>query len=349
MQPEQAEQPPGKPAFPTPGYVDCLQQCLLARGEAHPAELLMGVSGETFRFLYDQAEPERGLVTVAHNPLRAAAGALGYDSEVYSAEEPEAALDLLWERLESFPAIMRLDGDWAVVARGEEGRFAVTSADGRMRSMDRGRLGKAWAAEPGLLELGLPAWYFFQLGEKQREPDHKDSALGSIRRGIRLMTRHAKVNGCAPGLLAYEDLQRALLRPRRDARQWRLELAKFVRWQDAPLAFGAGSRRAAAAYLRLVEEHFDDDTKEHLRKAARRYDRIADGLAGLPRVDAGLVPPLDVENAAPLNPEERRAVRQFSGVRRKAARHLKKLHRIEQEAIDDLRRALDTVERKKQQ
>jgi len=311
----------------------------------------MGLSGETFRLLFDQADPERGMHTVAHNPLRAVAGALGYDCEVHSTDDPASALDLLTERLEAGPAIMRLEEQWVVVDRepGAGGGFRVTAAQGKTETWDRERIQSGWGQEPGLLELGLAGHYLFQLGEKQRDPDHRDAAVGSIRRGIRLMTRRAKVNGCAAGLAAYEDMQRAFRRPRRDPWQWRLDLSKFLRWRGAPLAAAAGSRHAANRFLQLIAEHFEPDTREHLGKAAQKYERVAEMLEHLPELPAHLVPPLDRESHEPLSPEERRAVRAFAGIRRKSARVLKRAHRLEQEAVDELRRALDTVDRKKNQ
>ena len=345
----QAELLSDQPALASPGYVDCLRHCLRGRGDDYPKPYIMGICGETFRFLYDQTDPERGLSVVAHNPLRAGASALGYDSEIYCQPELEPALDLLWEQLQGGPAIMHLGEQWAVVARAPEGRPAFTVAMPGQESADweRPTLAAAWQREPGLLELGLPGYYFFQLGEKQREPDYRDASLGSLRRGIRLMMRQAKVNGCAAGLAAYEDLQRAFRRPRRDPRQWRMELDKFLRWRALPVAYAVGSRQAASRYLALVEEHFEEETRQHLRKAASKYERVAGMLARLPELPAELVPPLDRASNEPFTPEERRAMRAFSGIRRRAARCFKKAHRLEQEALDDLRRVLDSVERQK--
>jgi len=342
------EPPPATPTPSSTGYVACLGVCLDLVGDPQPRELLMGVSGEGFKLLYDHTDPTRALDTVAHNPLRAAASALGYDSEVHWHAEPHAALDLLQEKLEAGPVIVRLGGEWAVVSRGESG-LQRTDSRGHTVQVGPSDLLAAWQPEPGLLELGLPGYYFFQLGAKQREPDQKDAALGSIRRGVRLMIRRAKVGTCSSGLAAYEDMQRSLRRPRRGARNWRLELAKFLRWQDGPLEHAAGSRHAVADYLRLVEKHFEPETREHLSKAARKYQRISEAFAALPRLDPTLVPPFDPDSDQPLSAQERRAIRAFSGVRRRCARMLRKIQRLEQEAIDELNRSIDTVERLKRE
>src|SRR3990170_2911494 len=100
------------------GYVDCLWYCLQRRGEARSEYELMGLSGESFRFFFNQQDPYLGLQVVSHNPLRAVASALGYDCDLAHHQEVAQALDALCAALrdQPGPAIVHTRDGWTVVA-----------------------------------------------------------------------------------------------------------------------------------------------------------------------------------------------------------------------------------------
>jgi hypothetical protein len=115
-----------------------LLHCLRRRGEKVSVEQVMGLSGESFRLFFNRQDPDQGVYVVAHNPLRAASSALGYDPNVLSATDFAPAVEQLRQSLEEGkgPPILHGRLDWVVVesydpASGEYGPAAEGSVGRR--------------------------------------------------------------------------------------------------------------------------------------------------------------------------------------------------------------------------
>ncbi|UCH36132.1 MAG: hypothetical protein JSV65_07190 [Armatimonadota bacterium] len=328
------------------GYVNCIQYCLEQRGDPRPKALLMGVSGEGFRLCFDRNDPERGLDVVFHNPLRAVCAALGYDCEVvYNRDLKEAGGALLKGLATRGCAILRARPDWVVVQRhpSEPDSLLARLPDGQLETWSRSQLEQVWVKEPGLLELGLPGYYHFVLGDKERKPDEREAAMASLRRAVRMLMRKSRIDGCAAGLAAYSELLDSLLHKQRTELQQARILRKYAAWNARPLPYIRDSRRAAAQYLRMIHPHFDEETTEHLDKAADSYSLAARVLAEVPAVSDTLSPD---HGDGKLPRADRKAVRGFAYLRRKAARRVRRARQAEEEALLEIRRALEAAERK---
>jgi hypothetical protein len=331
------------------GYIECLRYCLEQRGEHRSQVVLMGVSGEVFRLCFDRNDPERGLTVVFHNPIRAACAALGFGCEVYHhSEVRDAAEDVGGHIGDQGPAIIHTSEDWVVI-RQEPARpdqIMARLADGRLQAWPREHLERLWLNEPGLLELGLQGYYCLVLGDKEREPDEREAAMGSLRRGVRMLMRKSRIDGCAAGLAAYRELLDSLLRKHGSDEQHLRALHKYALWVAKPLIYARDSRRAAAEYLCIVQPQFDEETQEHLRKAADSYRQAAQALADVPIVEA---PPAPPGEDLVVGRVERKALRGFAVSRRKASRCLARAQRAEEEGLLEIRRALESAEKKEKE
>ncbi len=306
----------------------------------------MGVSGESFRFCFDRNDPEHGLEVVSHNPLRAACAALGYAAEIGHQRDPAAAAKRLLEELAARGcAILHTQAGWVVVQphAGDPDRVTVRTADGQVETWPLTRLQEMWLREPGLLELGVPGYYCFLIGDKEREPDQRESAMASLRRAVRLLTRKSRIDGCALGFAAYADVQDSLLRKQRGELRQARSFHKYALWNALPLIHTRDSRRSAASYLALIQPHFHEEAQEHLRKAADGYRQAAQALAEVPTTEHA---PGGHSLEAPLERSERKAVRGFAPLQRRAASRLRRAEKAEQKALLEIRRALEAAERK---
>ena len=79
-------------------YIHTVHEALKHRKEEVSYTYLMGVSGEAFRFFYSRTDPEAGMNTFFHNPLRATCRTLGYSFEVSFDDTYEAASERLQEK-----------------------------------------------------------------------------------------------------------------------------------------------------------------------------------------------------------------------------------------------------------
>jgi hypothetical protein len=327
------------------GYVDCIQYCLDQRGERYPKAFLMGVSGESFRVCYDRNEPARGPFIVLHNPLRAVCAALGYECRVaYNRERAPALRALRKDLAEQNHAILHTQAGW-VVAQADPDHprsLLMRLPDGQTDRWTEPSLEQTWIEEPGLLELGLEGYYHFLLGKKEREPDEREAAMGALRRGVRMLLRKSRIDGCAAGLAAYRELLDSLVRKHRDRAQQALALRKYALWNVQALPYLRDSRRAAADYLTMLQSHFDDETNEHLRKAAASYQKVTELLGEVPVVDAA---GLALAEERP-GVDERKVLRGLTASRRVAVRRVRRALQAEDDAQLEIRRALEAAEKK---
>lgn len=332
-------------AFACLGYIESLRYCLEQRGEQLSQTLLMGISGETFRLCYDRNDPERGLHVVFHNPVRAACAALGYACEVVHHPDLAGAMEALAGYLAGGGcAILHTADDWVVVRAdaADPTRVLARRADGRIQSWPVAHLEQAWLKEPGLLELGLDGYYWLGLGAKERDPDQREAAMASLRRGVRMLMRRSRIDGCAAGLAAYAELLDSLLGKQRSEAQRVRSLSRYALWVAGPLTYMRDSRRAAAEYLAMIQPQFDEETQEHLRKAADGFRTAAEALGEVPPLEA----PAGRSEEDEVGPAERRALRAFAHLRRRVARRVRRALRAEEQALVEIRRALESAEKK---
>lgn len=337
------ESPKTEPALEVLGYMDCLQMCLSLHGEKLSMPEIMGLSGEAFRFLFDRNDPQRGVKVLAHNPVRATCSALGRACRITGHEKMSEARKALDRELEaSGAAMLHLAQDWAVVRPDHRPAFYqvwLPSPPGqasRQTAWQAEKLCENWVGEPGFLELGLQGYYCCAVGEREFEPDRKAAALGSIRRGLRLLTRRTKLSRCSAGLAAYADLMALLARKPRADEQAALDMERYSSWISGPVRYAVSSRRAAAQFLEALESLLVEEAHEPLFKAAQHFRNASDLMEQLP--------------AAPDTSEQghRKALRQFARVRRRALKGLRQAWKEEGKAVDALWKVIEAEETKKQ-
>jgi len=321
------------------GYMTCLRHCLGLRGEQVSLVALLGLSGEAFRFFFHRDAPERGPYVLSHNPLRAASGALGYDCQIEAREGREQAAPALEKAVREEPAIIRCEGEWVAVTACKHHRYHVHRPGGEEEWWQADALLECWQREAGFLELGPVGYYFFQLGKKERTPDVRESAVGSLRRGIRLMTRRTKVQGAAAGLAAYEEMANVLSRQLRGPEQAALALRRYAAWKRVSAPYAEASRKAAVQYVELMGKQFGQEPREHMKEAASQFRKAVRLLEEMP--DPPAVALEDKRAPAP----GRMALWQFSRVRRQAASRARRLQAVEREAVEVMRKAADSQER----
>ncbi len=355
----------GKAGSAVPEYIQCLQRALSARGEVLSSARLMGLSGEAFRFFFSASDPGLGVSVVGHNPLRAAASALGYDCKILFSPQSQEALKLLGDALAAGHGPLLLHGasGWLVVESEEQaegrGQNCQPSTDNSSLRCLRGwrpetvasplsaeELLKEWREEPGLLELGRPGHYLFALGEKARKIEEREANLGALRRAYRQVFRLSQVAGCAGGLIAYQELALVLRRKRRAA-QSANDLHKYALWHSLAVAPLLEARRAAAAYLGEIKGLFDEDEQKHLLKALHCFEQVVASLERLPRLQEREAAVLAETGESPSD-EKRKAwlTRRLWWRRRKALREIERLSFLEKTAAEELQRVVEVAGRK---
>lgn len=251
--------PPEEEAIESVGCIDALLLTLRLSGEKISKVMLMGLSGEAFRFLYDRNDPLKGANTFFHNPLRAACTSLGYKYKISGSPSFEEAYEGLKEELASTrkPGIIGCGGRWAVVVGYEEDGSAllIFPPSLELRTIGTVELEKLWPLELGFLELGPMARYWFVLGEKEREPNLKDMYHGALRRGLRMMRFKKKVDSCYVGIKAYEELVSSLSRRKYSELPYE-SIIKLGLWNTYPLSLLLSGRKALVKFLEIVYDEF---------------------------------------------------------------------------------------------
>jgi hypothetical protein len=242
------------------GCIDALLFCLRLSGESISKVVLMGLSGEAFRFLYDRDDPLKGANTFFHNPLRASCTSLGYTYRISGDPSFDVAYEGLKEGLASMrkPGIIRCGDRWAVVVgyEGDGSALLIFPPSPEVRAVGMVELEKLWPLELGFLELGPLARYWFILGEKEREPVLKDMYHGALRRGLRMMRFKKKIEGCSVGIMAFEELLSSLSRKKRYSELPYESIIRLGLWNTYPLSLLLSGRRSLVRFLEIVYDEF---------------------------------------------------------------------------------------------
>ena len=279
-------------------YIHTVQEALKYREEDISYTYLMGASGEAFRFFYNRADPEAGMNTFFHNPLRATCRTLGYSFEVSYDDTYEAASERLQENARAGkPTLLPFDDSCPFLTRDNEPETLICQ-NGSRYQIKTADLHKEWQPSGGFLELGPHGYYQFVIGEREREPKARDAALGTLRVARKMAETRRKINGCAIGLAAYDELithlSGMLSRRRKLTEQ---NVSKIMKWSGQPLAQFIESRTAAVDYLQMVREHFEDEELEHLDEAIAEYQKVVGLLKAIQRI----LPSLEAREDAPTD------------------------------------------------
>ena len=266
-------------------YIHTVHEALKHRDEEISQTYLMGVSGEAFRFFYNRADPEVGMNTFFHNPLRATCRTLGYSFEVSFDDTYEAASERLEENMrDGKPTLLPFDDSCPFLTKNDAAETLICQ-NGYRYEIQTADLHRKWQPSGGFLELGPHGYYQFVIGEREREPKERDAALGTLRVARKLAETRRKINGCAIGLAAYDELTAhlsGLLSRRRKLTEH--NVSKVMKWSGQPLTQVVDARTAAVGYLQIIREHFEDEELEHLDKAIAEYQKVVGLLKALQRV-----------------------------------------------------------------
>ena len=256
-------------------YVHTLHEALKHRGEDVSFTYVMGVSGEAFRFLYNRSDPEAGMNTFFHNPLRAACRSLGYEHEVAHDESYQSASKRLQENIRTGkPALIPL-GDSCPFVSEHTSPGRLVCQNGYRYELNAADLHTKWQPHNGFLELGPKGYYQFVIGDREREPKPREAALGALRGAKKIMRARQKVQGCAMGLAAYDELIAQLggMLSRRKPLTLH-DVKRIAQWNSRPISQAISTRQSAVEYLELVRENFEYEELEHLEKAIASYRRV---------------------------------------------------------------------------
>lgn len=281
------------PSVEPVNYVHTLHEALKYRGEDVSFTYVMGVSGEAFRFLYNRSDPEAGMKTFFHNPLRVACRSLGYEHEVAHDDTYQSASERLQENVRTGKPTLIPLGDSCPFVSEHETPGQLVCQNGYRYELNAADLHTKWEPHNGFLELGPKGYYQFIIGEREREPKPREAALGALRGAKKMMRARQKVQGCAMGLAAYNELiaqlsgmlsRRKPLTPH--------DVGRIARWNSRPISQAISTRQSAIEYLGLIRENFEAEELEHLEKAIVLYRRVGTLLrklqAVLPSIDATL-------------------------------------------------------------
>ena len=292
-------------------YIHTVQEALKYRKEDISYTYLMGASGEAFRFFYSRANPEAGMNTFFHNPLRATCRTLGYSFEVSYDDTYEAASERLQENTRAGkPTLLPFDDSCPFLTR-DDGPETLICQNGSRYQIKAADLHKEWHPSGGFLELGPRGYYQFVIGEREREPKERDAALGTLRVARKMAESRRKIQGCAIGLAAYDELithlSGMLSRKRKLTEN---NVSKVMKWSGQPLTQFIEARTAAVDYLQMIREHLEDEELEHLDEAIAEYQKVVGLLKAVQRI----LPSLEAREAAPS--EDKAEVRLGLGLSR---------------------------------
>ncbi|MDE0044049.1 MAG: hypothetical protein OXT74_18545 [Candidatus Poribacteria bacterium] len=287
-------------------YVHTLHEALKHRGEDVSYAYVMGVSGEAFRFLYNRSDPEAGMKTFFQNPLRAACRSLGYKHEVAHDESYQSASERLEENIRTGKPALIPFGDSCPFVSEHETPGRLVCQNGYRYELSTADLHTKWEPHHGFLELGPKGYYQFIIGDREREPKPRETALGALRGAKKMMRARQKVQGCAMGLAAYYEFisqLQGMLSRRKPLTPH--DVARIAQWNGRPISQAISTRQLTVEYLELVRENFEKEELEHLDRAIALYRKIGALLCRLRAV----LPSADTSPNTKLPSDERSKAR----------------------------------------
>ncbi len=267
-----------------PEHINSLRESLLGHEQEISQAHLMGISGEAFRFFYSRFEPLRGHRVFLQNPLRSACSALGYKYTVHYDEHPKDAKRRLKGHLkQKQDVIIEADHDCPLI------RYAyhpekVRTLNGKQEDIPLDLLMRRWNPIDGMFELGPTGYYQFVVEEQDRTPNPRETALGALRRAVKMLKGTRRIQGCAMGLEAFEELRQHLVQLSKSKNLTVTQMERIAAWGEEPLAELTQSRHYAREYLRSIQEHFEGNEQKELESASHAYDQLLqhyDTLAGI--------------------------------------------------------------------
>jgi len=308
----------------------------------------MGISGEAFRFFYSRFEPLKGQRVFLQNPLRSACSALGYKYAVYYDESPKDAQRRLEGHLkQKQDVIIETEHEWPLV------RYAyhpgkVTTVNGKQEEIAVEALMNRWNPIDGMFELGPTGYYQFVVEQQDRSPNERDAALGSLRRAVKMLKGERRIQGCAMGLEALEELANHLTQFARTKSLTVTQMQRLADWGGSPLAELLLSRHYGLEYLGMIQELFVDDEQKQLEIAMQAYEQ----LIGYYKVLAKIFPQMpDVieleEDERLLDRVKRRSSAKFRTACRQSAKLMRKVVKAETQIADALHQIIRISERTK--
>ena len=336
-------------ASPTyPEHITSLRESLQHQDQEISQAYLMGISGEAFRFFYSRLDPLKGHRVFLQNPLRSACSALGYKYTVHYDDDPANARRRLEGHLkQKQDVIIETDHDWPLV------RYAyhpgkVTTVSGRQKEIALESLMRRWNPIDGMFELGPTGYYQFVVEKQDRTPNDREAALGSLRRAVKMLKGDRRIQGCAMGLAALEELTAHLNQLAKSKEVRVKQMERIAEWRGTPLAELIQSRRYALAYLRLIEEHFEGDERKQLDLAIKTYEELLSLYSGLvndlPRM------PHQVEvihEGIAIGQVVRRSAVPFRAASRRAVKRMVKIVKAETQIADAFHQIVRISERTK--
>ena len=296
-----------EPLFPRAvpiNYVHTLHELFRHREEEVSYAYLMGISGEAFRFFYSRSDPEVGMNTFFHNPLRATCRALGYKYEVLHDDNYQSAAQRLQENMRAGKPALIPFGDSCPFLREDTRSETLICQNSRRYELNAKDLPTKWQPGGGFLELGPQGYYQFVIGEREREPQPREAALGALRGACKLMLTRQRIRGCAMGLAAYREIVVHLRGMFSRKKKVTLrDVHRIAKWNGHPISQAIQMRQAAVEYLQLIRKEFQSEELEHLDKATTLYRQVSTHLEKL----QSILPPAEPSphDTVPSNSEQR--------------------------------------------
>ncbi len=239
--------------------IHCVHEALTHQGLNIPLSHLMVVSGEPFRISYNPDNPEHSPHTVFHNPLRTVCRVLGLKHQLYYDEDYQTAWNRLYQNLnEGKVALIPFDSGHPFFAASET-PGQVIGQNGYTITFDKSQLSHKWLSIDGFYELGLDGYYQFLIEDRNRLPDHRETAYGVFRLARKLMHLRRKVSGGAMGTEAYFALaghiQNSLKKEWDDAQQ---DFDRILKWGQIPLSQILEGKEMVIEYLQSIRNTFED-------------------------------------------------------------------------------------------
>jgi hypothetical protein len=255
-----------------------LTTCLEFLGDPARSVEIMGVSGASWRLLWDEGRWRPGISSMSHFghlvEERRVFDAIGRDHLFLARSEGPSGNGYTEHQMRA-AVCTQIDAGRPVVAYGltDRGQAAVVGYRRRGHVLVVAWGGKRESYREVLDWAKAPHFTGFLLvGRSKPASPPRDRIIGALKLAVE-MARTPQVNGFACGLAAYDAWARDLLRdehfPPEDT-----EPLRQVAWAGGEAALAhVDARPAAVKYLRAAREHVGGQAVDHLASAAELHDR----------------------------------------------------------------------------